>query len=59
MEDKKEEKQYEIRIIDTYIDKKKGHIATNFGVTYKVPQEISDTRAKELINAKVAKIIKG
>lgn len=57
MEDKKVEKSYSIKIIDTYIDKKTKALATNFGKVYKVPEELTDERAQELIKAKVAKVV--
>lgn len=55
MDDKKVDAKYSIKIIDTYIDTKTGKISDNFGKTLKVPTDVSDERAQELIKAKVAK----
>ncbi len=57
MEDKKAEKSYKIKIIDTYIDKATGLLAKNFGKFLEVPKDISEERAKFMISKKIAKKI--
>lgn len=59
MEENKVEEEkvesYEIKIIDTYIDKTTGALAKDFGKIYKVPSEMTDEKAKELIKKKIAR----
>ncbi len=58
MEDKKTEKAYKIKIIDTYTDKDTGLLAKNFGKILEVPKDISEERAKDMIKKHIAKEVK-
>ncbi len=55
MKEEIDSNKYEIKIVDTYIDKKTGELAKDFGKIYKVPTEISDEKAKMLIKHKIAR----
>lgn len=57
MEDKNIEKTYKIKIVDTYIDKETNLLAKNFGKVLRVPEDVSQERAKDMIEKKIAKVV--
>ncbi len=58
MEEDKKVKSYKIQIVDTYIDEKTGTLARNFGKILEVPKDITEDRAKRMIDKKIAKVVK-